>query len=394
MKNSLWLILKNAVRSKRRSFLTVASMATSLCVLGLIFSLYRVLFAGGDETGTAALRLITHHKVSLTEELPVSYEDKIRKVEGVKAVTSLRWFGGTYKDARDPNNQFGQFAVEPEAFLQVHPEVKLSEQAQHAFVTQKTAAIAGRSLAAKLHWLPGERITLVSPTSPVTLELTLVGTFGASDMMFGDVLYFNRAYLEDSLPAADKHKGMVQQYYIAAATRDDVSHVASAVDGLFAESTAPTMTESERAFMLSFIAFIGNVKLFLVAICSAVTFAIVLVSANAISMSVRERTHEVGILKTLGYSSSEILEMILGESLLIGLVGGIVGCLAAEGLCLALARAAHTSPALHSLSSISMTPVTVLLTLAVAAVVAAVSAAVPARSAARTTIMQALAFGG
>ena len=121
MRNSLWLILKNAVRSKRRSFLTAASMATSLCVLGLIFSLYRVLFAGGDQTSAAALRLITHHKVSLTEELPVSYEDKIQKIEGVKAVTSLRWFGGTYKDARDPNNQFAQFAIQPETFLRVYP---------------------------------------------------------------------------------------------------------------------------------------------------------------------------------------------------------------------------------------------------------------------------------
>ena len=154
------------------------------------------------------------------------------------------------------------------------------------------------------------------------------------------------------------------------------------------------MTENERAFMLSFIAFIGNVKLFLIAICSAVTFAIVLVSANAISMSVRERTCEVGMLKTLGYSSSEILAIILGESLAVGLAGGLIGCFAAQGLCVALARAAHASTALRSLSSISMTPLTILLTLAAAAVVAAVSAAVPARIAAHTTIIEALAYGG
>jgi putative ABC transport system permease protein len=394
MHNSLWLILKNAIRNKRRSFLTAASMATSLCVLGLIFSLYRVLFASGDQTSAAALRLITHHKISLTEELPVSYEDKIQKIEGVKAVTSLRWFGATYKDARDPNNQFAQFAIQPQAFLQVYPEIKLSEQAQYAFLTQKTAAIAGSGLAAKLHWRPGERITLVSRNSPITLELTLIGTYDASDLIWGDALYFNRQYLEDSLPATDRRRGMVQQYYIAAANRGDVGHVASAVDALFSESTAPTMTENERAFMLSFIAFIGNVKLFLIAICSAVTFAIVLVSANAISMSVRERTHEVGILKTLGYSSAEILEIVLGESLSVGLAGGVIGCFAAQGLCLALARAAHASPALRSLNSISMTPLTILLTLAAAAIVAAVSAAIPARNASQTTIIEALAYGG
>jgi putative ABC transport system permease protein len=340
------------------------------------------------------LRVITHHKVSLTEELPVSYEEKIQKIEGVKAVTSLRWFGGIYKDARDPKNQFAQFGIQPQSFLQVYPEIKLSDEVLHAFTTHKTAAIAGRDLAAKLNWRPGERITIVGRNSPLNLELTLVGTYDASDMIWGDVLYFNREYLEDSLPANDKRRGMVQQYYIAAATRDDVARVASTVDGLFAESTAPTMTENERAFMLSFIAFIGNVKLFLMAICLPVTFAIVLVSANAISMSVRERTREVGILKTLGYSSSEILQMILGESLAIGLAGGVIGCFAAQGLCTALARLAHNSTALRSLESISMTPLTVLLTLAAAALVACVSAAIPARSAAHTTIVEALAYGG
>lgn len=394
MRNSLWLVLKNAFRNKRRSFLTAASMATSLCVLGLILSLYGVLFSDGDQTSPAALRVITHHKVSLTEELPASYEEKLQKIEGVKAVTSLRWFGGTYKDARDPKNQFAQFGIQPQSFLQVYPEIKLPDETFRAFTTQKTAAIAGRGLAAKLNWRPGERITLVSPNSPVILELTLVGTYDASDMIWGDALYFNRDYLEDSLPATDKRRGMVQQYYIAAASRDDVARIASTVDRLFSESTAPTMTENERAFMLSFIAFIGNVKLFLMAICSAVTFAIVLVSANAISMSVRERTREVGILKTLGYSSSEILQMILGESLAVGLTGGLIGCFAAQGLCVALARAAHDQTALRSLASISMTPLTVLLTLAAAAIVAAVSAAIPARNAAHTTIVEALAYGG
>jgi putative ABC transport system permease protein len=394
MLNNLSLILKNALRSKRRSLLTAASMATSLCVLGLIFAMYRVLFAGGDQTAAAALRLIVHHKVSLTEELPLSYEDKLRKIPGVSAVTSLRYFGGAYKDARDPNNRFAQFAIEPQSFLRVYPDLGIPEQVQRSFVKQKTAAIAGRALAAKLHWQPGERITIVSPNSPVTLELTLVGTFDASEMIFGDALYFNHDYLEDSLPASDKRRGMVQQYYVAASSKDDVSRVASTIDSLFSDSTAPTMTENERAFMLSFIAFIGNVRLFLVAICSAVTFAIVLVSANAISMSVRERTREVGIFKTLGYSSSEILGIILGESLLIGLVGGIVGCIAAQGLCIALARAAHGQAALRSLSSISMTPLTVLLTLSVAVAVAAVSSAIPARGAARTSIIDALAYTG
>src|SRR5258708_37777719 len=118
----LSLILKNALRSKRRSFLTAASMATSLCVLGLLFAMYRVLFIGGDEAPSAALRLITHHKVSLTEGLPLSCESKIRQIPGVKAGTNLRYLRGTYKDARDPKKRFAQFAIEPEELVRMHPE--------------------------------------------------------------------------------------------------------------------------------------------------------------------------------------------------------------------------------------------------------------------------------
>jgi putative ABC transport system permease protein len=356
--------------------------------------MYRVLFIGGDETPSAALRLITHHKVSLTEELPLSYESKIRQIPGVKAVTNLRYFGGTYKDARDRNNRFAQFAIEPEQFVLMHPELQLSDDTRIEFLKNKTAAIAPRSLATKLHWRPGERITVVRSNPSTTLELTLAGTFDDNDSVYGDALYFNQDYLEDSLPMSDKRRGMVQQYYLMASTKGDVPRVTSAIDNLFAESSAPTLTETERTFMLSFIAFMGNVKLFLLAVCSAVTFAIVLVSANAISMSVRERTREVGILKTLGYSSREILGMVLGESLLIGLVGGLVGYIAAQGLCFALAYAAHKQFALKTLSTISMTPLTILFTLTIAAVVAACSAAIPARNAARTSIINALAYTG
>ena len=187
---------------------------------------------------------------------------------------------------------------------------------------------------------------------------------------------------------------MTQQYHVEASSIEDVARVAAAIDQTFAESPAPTLTENERAFMLSFISFIGNLKVFMLAICSAVTFTIVLVSATAISMSVRERTREVGILKTLGFASSEILQMILGESLLIGLIGGIAGCIAAEGLCLALAHAAHSQTAFRTLSVLSMTPLSVLLTLAAAVVVVTISAAIPARNAAQTAILDALAYTG
>jgi putative ABC transport system permease protein len=325
--------------------------------------------------------------------LPLSYEKKIVAIPGVKDVTGRRWFGGIYKDARDPRNNFAQFGIEPDHLFNVYPEFTMPQTQIAAFEQQKTACIASRALATKLGWKAGDRITLSGTLMPVTLELTLVGIF--DDPGETEVLYFNRDYLQDSLPTSDSRYGMEQQYYVETASKDDVATVASAIDGAFADSPAPTRTESEHAFMLSFVSFVGNVKLFLLAIGGAVTFTILLVSANTISMSVRERIGEVGILKTLGFSSSEVLGMILGESAFIGLVGGIVGCAIAVVLSLGIAQAAHHGSAfVQSLRSFSMTPLSAALTILAALAISAMAALAPAVSAARAPIVESLRHTG
>ena len=179
------------------------------------------------------------------------------------------------------------------------------------------------------------------------------------------------------------------------ASRDQVSSVASAIDALFENSSAPTMTENEHAFMLSFMSFLGNVKLFLLAIGCAVTFTILLVLANTISMSTRERFREVGILKTLGFSRTEILMIIVGESAVIGLAGGALGCISATLLCSAIARAAaHGSNFLQILRTLAITPAMTSLILIVALAIASLSAFVPAVSAACTPIVDSLRHTG
>ncbi len=393
MRDYLQFVVKNALRSKRRAFLTMASVALSFCLLAVLMALYHALFLAPPATPGQALRLVVHHKVSLTQDLPLSYERKIAAIPAVKDVTSLRWFGGTYKDARNPRNNFAQFGIEPAHLFNVYPEFTMPQAQIAAFEHQKTACIASRALATKLGWKVGEHITLTGNLMPATLELTLVGIF--DDPADTEVLYFNRDYLEDSLPATDPRRDMVQQYYVETASKDDVSGVAAAIDAAFAESPAPTRTESEHAFMLSFVSFLGNVKLFLVAIGGAVTFTILLVSANTISMSVRERVREVGILKTLGFSSSEVLGMILSESAFIGLVGGIIGCGIAILLSLAIAQAArHGSPYVQTLRSFSLTPLSASLTIVAALAISALSALVPAASAARAPIVDSLKHTG
>ena len=393
MRDYLLFIVKNALRSKRRALLTMASVALSFCLLAVLMALYRALFLSAPATPGQALRLVVHHRVSLTQDLPLSYEKKIAAIPGVKDVSSLRWFGGTYKDARDPRNNFAQFGIEPAHLFNVYPEFSMPQDEIAAFERQKTACIASRTLATKLGWKIGERITLSGTLMPVTLELMLVGVF--DDPGDTEVLYFNRDYLADSLPAIDPRHDMVQQYYVETDSKNDVTSVASAIDGAFAESPAPTRTESEHAFMLSFVSFVGNVKVFLLAIGGAVTFSILLVSANTISMSVRERIREVGILKTLGFSSSEVLGMILSESAFIGLVGGIAGCAIAVALSVAIAQAAHHGSAfVQSLRSFSMTPLSAALTILAALAISAISALVPAVSAARAPIVESLRHTG
>jgi putative ABC transport system permease protein len=387
------LIVRNTLRNRRRTALTLASLAVSLCLLGVLLALSRALFYGGDTTPGQARRLVVHHKIALTQDLPVAYEQKIDQIPGVHAVTSLRWFGGTYEDARDPKNRFAQFAVEPRTLFEVYPEFRITKSEKEAFYLQKTACVASRTLANKLGWKPGERITLVGSMLPASLELTLKGIF--DDAGANSVLYFNREYLRDSLLVGDARRDMVQQFYVEVNNKDAVPAIGTQIDSNFADSPYPTKSEPEQAFLLSFVSFLGNLKLFLAAICGAVTFSILLVSANMLSMSVRERTREVGILKTLGFSSREVLAMVVGEASLVGLGGGVLGCAMAGGLCAAVAAAMRSAPGFLSvIKGLSLTPLTATLILLIALLIGLASSVVPALSAARTSIIDALSFSG
>ena len=394
MRSCLSLVLRNTLRNRRRSSLTVASMAVSLGLLGVLLALYRALFYGGETTPGQAKRIVVHHKIALTQELPVGDEQKIRQVPGVHAVTSLRWFGGTYKDPGDPKNRFGQFAIEPASLVEVYPELRITEPEKVAFVAQKTACIASRALADRLGWKRGERIPLVGAAIlPVTLDLTLVGIF---DNPEGNaVLYFNRDYLRDSLSAGDSRRDMVQQYYVEADDKDAVPDVARQIDAMFDESSYPTKSEPEQAFMLSFVSFLGNLKLFLAVIFGAVTLTILLISGNMLSMSVRERTREVGVLKSLGFSSGEVLGMVVGEANLIALAGGLVGCGLAAALCVAIAGAMRSAPGFTSIvRGLSVSPLILTITLGIALLIGSLSALAPGLSAARTSILDALRYNG
>lgn len=352
-------------------------------------AMYRTLFTGGSGTPGEALRLITHNRVSLTENLPVSYEQSIRRIPGVRAVTRLVWFGGVYKDPDNPKYRFGQFAIEPSQFFAVHPEYAIPENEKAAFEREKTACVASEALAAKLGWKVGDRITLVNHNFRTTLDLTLAGIY--ADPSHNETLYFNWDYLNDSLPVSNAFHNMIQQYHIEVASKDDVVRVAKAIDATFRNAPYPTKTENEQAFMLSFVKFLGNLKLFLAALFGAVAFTVLLVSANTLSMSVRERTREIGIMKTLGFTHTVILGVILGEAALIALTGGAIGCALAGALCGLIRQAPSMAMFLRTLS---VTPFIALLSLGIAAAIGLLSALAPALGAARASIIDSLRYTG
>jgi putative ABC transport system permease protein len=388
------LVVRSALRNRRRSVLTLASLAVSLGLLGVLLALARTLFYGGETTPGQARRLVVHHKIALTQDLPLADEPKIQQLQGVRAVTSVRWFGGTYKDPRDSRNQFAQFAIEPRTLFEVYPELQMPDTEQRAFISLKTACVASRALAGAQNWKPGERITLVGTITPATLELTLAGIFDAP-AGGGAVLFFNSEYLRDSLRAGDDRRDMVQQFYVETDSTDAVSNVARHIDDTFADSPSPTKSEPEQAFLLSFVSFLGNLKLFLAAICGAVAFTILLVSANMLSMSVRERTREVGVLKTLGFSPGEILGLVVGEASFIALAGGVLGCVLAGALCTGLGVAMSRAQGFASaLEAPSVTPLIAILTLAIALFIGLASSVVPGVNAARASILDALGYTG
>jgi putative ABC transport system permease protein len=383
----LSLAIKNTWRNKRRTVLTVSSMTVSLCLLGVLIAIYHALFYGQATPGQA-LRVVVRHKVSLGNPLPEAYEDKVRQIAGVKELSPWNWFGGTYKDARDTRNFFARFGVNPAPFLRIRTQMDMPDDQRRAFVDDRTACIVARDLADKLGFKLGQRITLVGDIYPVNMEFVVRGIFEDPDA--DNSLFFNMEYLRQKLGIANR--GFDSTIAILANSTTDVPRISKTVDEMFAASQYPTKTESEQAFSLSFLSFLGNVKLFLMAICTAVTFTILLVSGNTVAMSVRERIREVGVLKTLGFTNDAILGMIIGEATTVALIGGALGVILAWLLTAGIGRIHQSFVA--QLHGMSLTPLTALLCLVIAAFIGVVSSFVPAFNAARTNILDSLRYAG
>lgn len=377
------LILRNVFRNRRRSLLTLASTAISLGLLTLLMALYQAFFYGEAVTPWESRWIISRHRVSLTQPLPASHFQRIRSVPGVDEVSSWTWFQGTYKD---PKNFFARFAVDADRIFDVRRDLTMPAAQLAAFKRQRTACAVGRKLAEQYGMKIGDRVTIVGDIYPVTLELTVAGIF--EHPVNSECLLFHREYLTELLPTTSKDRDAVGTYFILVSTPDDAPRVARAIDAMFENSPYPTRTETVQEFGRSFLAFLGNVKLFLAAICGAVTFTILLVSANTMAMAVRERTREMAILRTLGYTPGEILQLVLGESVVISLVGGVAGL----GLGWLLWRLLAVIAQGFGATGIRWQAATIVL--GMAAIIGVFAALVPAMVASRKNLVEAMRFAG
>ena len=315
-------VVRNTFRNKRRSLLTMISISFSLLLLTLMICIWRSFYV--DQVAPeAARRVITRDRVSLAFFLPAFYRDKIRSVPGVTAIAPLTWFGGRYIDDR-PQHFFAQLATDPDEYLKVASDKIVPPDQLKAWQQDRTGALVDVTLANKYGWKIGDHITLQGTIFEFNPQLTIRAIYHRDPPQ--NALYFNAKYLEESVPW---FKGQAGWYSAQIDSAEHVSQVSRQVDDMFRNSPLQTKTESEKAFQLGFIASLGNVKAFILGICGAVVFAIMLVSANTMAMSVRTRTREVAVLKTLGFTRQRVLSIFVSESVALALAGGVLGILAA-----------------------------------------------------------------
>ena len=318
------LILANLLRKKIRLLLTIGSFAVALFLFAFLGVVRDAFNRGADVAG--ADRLVIINRTSIINPIPLSYRDKILRIPGVKYVTHNNWFGGVYKDER---NFFPQFVIDPENQRQVFPEFSVPEDQWNTFVKDREGAIVGARTMERFHWKVGDRIPIKTTLyGGGSWELNVDGVYHGKRAQDDETqFWFQWDYFEERIP--DRLKGNIGWYVLRVDNPDQSPRIAKAIDEEFANSPYETKTETESAFAAGWVKQFGNIRFLIVTIGSVVFFTLLLVTGNTMAISVRERTSELAVLKAIGFSDRTVLFFILGEALVIALIGGLLGLLLA-----------------------------------------------------------------
>lgn len=337
-----YLIRKNLFRKKTRAVLMMVAIFVAFLLFGVLGSFERSFNSG--ETSAAANRLVVNNKINFTQPMPLAYLNRVRGVEGVRLATHLNWFGGYFQEQR---NFIPSFAVEPDTYVEMYrDDFAFVPEQKAAFLADRTAIAIGESIARKYGWKIGDRIPLTSniftnqSTGNRTWDFTVAAIVApARDLIGTDVVFFHYDYFNETRSFGRDFIGSIVIETTDAAVNDKV---VAAVDGMFANSAFETATVTEAAFNKSFADQLGNIALIVTLVVGAAFVTILMIVGNTMMMAIRERTREIGVLKTLGFPNGRIFRMVLGESLLLSFIGGGLGLLAAYGACRVLAPMAST----------------------------------------------------
>lgn len=326
--NDFTLIRKNLTRRRLRAGLLMFSIFIAFLIFGVLGAVRHVF--SGENVKIADNRLITVNKINFTQSLPVAYVERIRAVPGVHAVSYANWFGGYYQD---PRNQLFTFAVEPESWLATHPEMQVADQARQDWLSRRDGLLVGEAAALKWGWKPGDRVPLSSniysqkSNGSHSWDFIVAGIYTVADPNVStNAVLFNHAYFDESVTFGRDTVGLVVLNTENPAQNDLVIH---AIDELFANSSAETATDTAKAFNKAFAAQFGDIALIVTLVVGAAFVTILMIVGNTMVMAIRERTREIGVMKSLGFPPSRIMVLVLGESLLLSFAGGIPGILAA-----------------------------------------------------------------
>ncbi len=312
------LIRRNLLRNKRRTFLTMASLAMALFILSLL----GVVNDAMDFADESAIpdRLVVRNAISLTFPLPEAYEQRLRTIDNVVAVTPQNWFQGVYKDQR-PENFFPRFTVEPETFRSVFYDYTWNEEEWETFAAQRTAFAAGRELTEIQGWSIGDMITIKGDIFPIDVELQLRAIFDFDEPGQERQIFFHRRYVEEAMG----NPGQNGTYWLLLDDPEAAPAVIAAAEAMFENSDNQVRAETAEAFAASFTEMLGNIQFFFSMIGLAIVISIFLITANTMAMAARERTTEVSVLRTLGFRRNQVLGMVIGESLAVGVLGSALG---------------------------------------------------------------------
>jgi putative ABC transport system permease protein len=316
------LIFKNSFRHKLRTFLTILGITIAILSFGLLRTVISAWYAGVN--ASSASRLVTRNAISLVFPLPISYKEKIRQIPGVKTVSYGNWFGGVYIDEK---NFFPNFAINPETYLELYPEIVIPPDQQAAFIRDRRGFVAGSKLAAKYGWKIGDAVTLRGTIFPGEWEFVLRAVYKGRDKTVDETqFFFNWDYLNERLQKTASNRAWQAGFYMIGVTNPDIAaDVAAAVDKTFKNSLAETLTETEKAFQMSFLSMSEAIVIAIELVSLVVIIIILAVVANTMAMTARERFVEYAVFKTLGFGKWHITGLIFGESLFITMTGCALG---------------------------------------------------------------------